>query len=107
MRALMHACVVLRVHQIRCRFLPAVCPEYCPVLLDEDGAVRETGAKKDTRRLEFSSWQLAWERYSLAAAILKQLTFITAMKHKAVVTEVAASAKAEGRLPILGVFFDE
>lgn len=111
------------------RFLPSTCPEQCPVLLDEDGAIREGGFKKDlSRRLDFSVWLLAWDRYAIGvqgciivayrricivlfyvagAAVLKQLSFKNAMKHKAIVAEVACSAKSRGKLPILGVLFDE
>ncbi len=52
-------------------------------------------------------WQMAWDRYSLAAAVLDQMAFCSAVEHKALVLEVAANAKAEGRSPILGVLFDE
>ncbi len=52
-------------------------------------------------------WQLAWDRYSLAAAVLEQMPFATTVEHKALVMEIASGAKAEGRLPILGVLFDE
>lgn len=108
------------------RFLPSTCPEHWPVLLDQDGAVRETGVKKDQRRLEFSAWLLAWDRYALGvlqhgcdiccvvaayaragAAILNQLQFKTAMKHKQLVAEVACTAKDKDKSPILGVLFDE
>ena len=110
----------------RCvRFLPSECAEHCPVLLDEDGAVRENASKKDmSRRVDFGAWLLAWDRYALgapfdgyvawarvyqlpAAAVLNQLSFIAAMKHKAVVAEVACGAASKGRSPILGVLFDE
>ena len=48
------------------RFLPSTCPEQCPVLLDEDGTIREGGFKKDlSRRLDFSMWLLAWDRYAI------------------------------------------
>ena len=48
------------------RFLPSTCPEHCPVLLDEDGMFREAGVKRDlSRRLEFSAWLLAWDRYAI------------------------------------------
>ncbi len=103
-----------------------MCPEHCPFLLDEDGAVRENANKKDmSRRLDFSAWMLAWDRYALGAlvlrlccvheqmsrmrgaAVIRQMSFRAAMKHKAVVAEVACGAASEGWSPILGVFFDE
>ena len=54
-----------------------------------------------------SNWQLAWDRYALAAQVTGQLSFAGAMKHKLVVCEIAANAVAEGRMPLLGVLFDE
>ena len=49
------------------RFLPAGCSDYTPVLLDEDGAVRDDSATKKefARRLDFGPWLLAWDRYAL------------------------------------------
>ena len=41
------------------------------------------------------------------AAVLKQLSFKGAMNHKALVAEVAGSARSQGKQPILGVLFDE
>ncbi len=53
------------------RFLPTGCPEHCPVLLDEDGKVRENPVKKDmTRRLDFSAWLLSWDPYAIGAIAL-------------------------------------
>lgn len=46
-------------------------------------------------------------RYSLAAVMLKQLTFKQAVQHKTAVLKVASAAGAEGRTPLLGVFWDE
>ena len=42
-----------------------------------------------------------------AAAVLSQLSFKSAMMHKAVVAKVATGAAARGRSPLLGVLFDE
>jgi hypothetical protein len=106
-----------------------MCTEHCTVLLDGDGAVSEQPQKKDMgRRLDFSLWMLAWDRYALGnhcclcvgcivhhlrniwdsgAAICNQMSFSAAMKHKTVVSEIACGATSEGRTPILGVLFDE
>ena len=46
-------------------------------------------------------------RYSLAAVMLKQLTFKEAVMHKTAVLKVACMATTEGRTPFLGVLFDE
>ena len=42
-----------------------------------------------------------------AAAVLGQMCFKSAMKHKAIVAKVATGAAARGRSPLLGVLFDE
>ncbi len=84
------------------------------------------GPKKDlSRRPDFSAWLLAWDRYAIGttchyhceppcrdsvvtgAAVIGQMSFITAMKHKAIVTEVACSAMSKGKWSIMGVLFDE
>ena len=39
--------------------------------------------------------------------MLKQLTFKQAVQHKTAVLKVASAAGAEGRAPLLGVFWDE
>ena len=109
------------------RFVPSLCPEHCPVLLDEDGRVRENAWKKDaTKRLDFGAWLLAWDRYALGtvtrmcaspslcidvmlagAAVVGQMSYYAAMTHKATVAEVAYGAVSEGKWSIFGVLFDE
>ena len=55
-----------------------------------------------------SLWlRFAFGRYTLAAVMLKQLTFKQAVQHKTAVLKVASAAGAEGRTPLLGVFWDE
>ena len=53
------------------------------------------------------AWTMAWDRYAVAAAVLGQMSYAAAMSHKNLVHEVAVSAPAEGRKPLLGVLFDE
>ena len=54
------------------RFLPTDSFEFCPVLLNEEGVVRESAGKKDTSRmLDFSSWLLAWDRYAIGKVSLQ------------------------------------
>ena len=105
-----------------------MCPDHSPVLLDEEGCIREGCKKEIARRLDFASWLLAWERYSLGesihecvrflhaacisyvlsgAAAIGQMGFDVAMKHKAMVAEVAYGAKAANKSSLLGVLFDE
>ena len=58
-------------------------------------------------RLDLVTWLMGFERYALAAEVLKQMTFFTAMEHKANVLETACLAKDEGMSSMLGVLFDE
>jgi hypothetical protein len=46
-------------------------------------------------------------RYALGAALLKQLTFMESMRHKAVVLEVAGQAESLGCTPQLAVIYDD
>ena len=64
-----------------------------------------TMQRQNNRRLDLSDWQMAWDRYALAAAVLEQFPFSKAMQHKALVLEISANAPAGQSL--LGVFFDE
>ena len=58
-------------------------------------------------RLDFAFWNLAWDRYALAAAAVGQMPFHTATTYKHVITEVAINALAEGKSPQLAVVYDE
>ena len=53
------------------------------------------------------AWTMAWDRYAVAAAILKQMPYAVAMEHKEKVHEVAVDGTGEGFKPFLGVLFDE
>ena len=50
---------------------------------------------------------IAFDRYALAAAATKQMSFKACMNHKSVVVDVAMSAPAEKRRQHLGVIYDE
>ena len=52
-------------------------------------------------------WLTAWDRYALTCAMVGQMDFADAMRHKSVVTEVACSALKEGKRSLLGVLYDE
>ena len=54
-------------------------------------------------------WQMHCAPVSVlqGAAVLKQFSYKSAMKHKALVAEIACNAKTTGQLPILGVVYDE
>ena len=92
------------------RFLPPFCPEHFPVLLDGDkGQDDEKGSAKrpKAKRLDLATWQLAWDRYTVAAIACEQISFGGCLRHKAVVMEVAADAAKTGLNPMLGVFYDQ
>ena len=46
-------------------------------------------------------------RYSLAAAMLQQMTFEQTQSYKQIIIEIAVSAHSDGRSSILGVIYDE
>ena len=50
---------------------------------------------------------IAFDRYALAACATGQMSFQGAMTHKNVVVDVAMTAHAEKRRPLLGVIYDE
>ena len=52
-------------------------------------------------------WLQAFDGYALAAQALDQLKFSAAMSHKCIVQELASTAGAEGRRPLLGVVYDD
>ena len=93
----------------RVRFLPRHCPEFVAT-----AAVVETKEDLDpkiqralNKRLDAHLWVLAWDAYAIAGTILGQFSFSAAMKHKAVVMEIAIHAKTQKRTPILGMLYDE
>ena len=57
--------------------------------------------------MDLASWLIAFDRYALAACATQQMSFHSAMRHKNVVVELAMSAHAEKRRPLLGVIYDE
>ena len=58
-------------------------------------------------RIDFSAWLLAWERYSLAADLTRQMDLHSCNAYKSVVAEVAADAVKERKKPELAVLYDE
>lgn len=73
-----------------CRFLPKDC-EMCFKVLDPEvdaEAIRDRaklGDKgKNSHQLDMVTWQMAWDRYALAAAMVKMLKFIDAGRYKQV-----------------------
>ena len=88
---------------VRCRFLPPCLPDHYNVVLSSEAQLKPVLVGT---RLEFAAWLIAWDRsvpccsvavvcfapscrYAMAAAILEQLSFSEAMRHKAAVIEVS------------------
>ena len=113
--------------------MPNFCPDFAPVACPSELApaaetVEPKSGKGFQRKLEFPAWLMAWDGYSLAASVLgqvcavcfyacilprghpvcmHQMSFPTAVKHKLVVSEIAADAAVQGRTALLGVLYDE
>ena len=66
------------------RFLPPCCDKHVAVKLlgGEGGASKRPALKKSDEELDLAEWLMAWEGYSLCAAILDQMTFESTMYHK-------------------------
>ena len=64
-------------------------------------------AQEASKRLAIHAWQTAWDCYALAAAVLDQMEFESAMAHKAIICEIVSGAEAEGRRWLLAVLYDE
>ena len=64
------------------------------------------GAPRECKDLDLAQWMLAWDSYSLAAVVVEQMSFMTAMHHKRIVMEIASNAVNEGYGPQLGVIYD-
>ena len=99
---------------LTCRFLPAKCPAHLTcVEIDADcGEAAETSSeqaskKQKDRKLDFGFWQVAWQKYSLAAIATGQLTMAQCQRHATVVLDVASLAGSQGRSAWLGVLYDE
>ena len=68
--------------------------------------VATVALKVGNRRLDMAEWQMAWDRYMLAAHATGQFKVCEGMKHKEIVQEVAMSA-GFGKGPLLGSFYDD
>ena len=112
---------------LSCRFLNPLFPEHTKVVVDEEkGTFTIKPGKNENRRLELVQWLTGWDTYALVAAMLKQMTYLQAMQHKASILEVedkirphnfvhcsrfsaqvAALAIQERRNPLCAVLYDE
>jgi len=69
---------------------------------------KDTRAKKEfQRRLDLHLWLYAWDAYALAGVALGQFEYARAVRHKAVVFEVALHASSGQRNTLLGALYDE
>ena len=59
------------------------------------------------RKLDMTSWQLAFGRYMLAAHATGQFSVQDGMRYRDVVMELAMTAGTSGRGPLLGAFYDD
>ena len=69
------------------RFLPNCCDTFVGVTVELDESGDEIFVVKDsrgTRKLSLAMWMAAWDRYALAAAMVKMLDFAIAMRYKQV-----------------------
>lgn len=96
-------------------FLPAFCPEVVAVVLEDNPAFdNQAGVtpcaqaqRAIGRRPELHIWEMGWDAYALAAAVVRQFSFAKSRLHKRFVTRVAVTAHASGFTPLLGVLYDE
>ena len=104
------------------RWLPPVCSK--AKVIHADGS--ESGNKSGLR-LDLCQWQLAWDRYTIGAVVVDQVSgFVfrgvsrvvtihicdqmplgTASRHKHNVMTIAERGVSQGRKELLGVLYDE
>ena len=69
------------------RFLPNCCDTFVGVTVELDESGDEISVVKENkaqRKLSLAMWQAAWDRYALAASMVKTLEFDVAMRYKQV-----------------------
>ena len=69
------------------RFLPNCCDTFVGVTVELDESGDEIFVDKENkaqRKLSLAMWQAAWDRYALAASMVKTLEFGVAMRYKQV-----------------------
>ena len=103
--SLLHACF---------RFLPAQCAEHltCKKMEEAYGESsskekEQPDDKKADRRLDFGWWQVAWQRYGLAAVATGQMSLAQCNLHANLILDLAALAPSQGRSAWLAVLYDE
>ena len=78
------------------------------MLLPEEARRAPKDKKEDENKgeLDLAAWLVAWDRYSLAAAMTGQLSFASAQLHKDVVVKLACRACRQKRSTLVGVMYD-
>ena len=71
-----------------------------------DAGSKPMSNKQKEKRLDWAWWQVAWERYALGAIATDQMSWKTAMAHKLIVVDIAASARADERTEWVAVLYD-
>ena len=69
--------------------------------------LKQKGGTSGKRFLDLPSWMMAWDAYALAAAAVDQMTFQSAILHKAVVMKIACGSSSERREHLLGPIYDQ
>ena len=62
---------------------------------------------KNHKRLTLAFWLAAWDKYSLAAVALEQLSYTVCVLHKAKIMDLATEAVEGDRGPLVAVIYDE
>ena len=73
---------------------------------EKEGRFAQKTSKAAGAVLGLAQWQMAFDAYALAAAMLGQMTYQSAMCHKRLVCEIACNAAGEQRNTLLGVLYD-
>ncbi len=71
---------------------------------EESKQKQSDGGKQ--RELDFATWLLAWDGYSVGAAIADQMHYASALVHKQLIVKIACRAKSERRSTMLAVLYD-
>ena len=70
-------------------------------------AVQQQPQDKKHYKWSMTTWAIAYDRYALAAAATKQLSYSAALAHKTICFQVAMRAKSGGRFTVMAQVYDE
>jgi hypothetical protein len=88
------------------KFLPNYVPDFIPVTLEPESEHSRSKDKAKVKMLEFTKWQMVWQGYAIASALVGQLHFADSMRYRRTVEQVAMEAAAESRSVFLAVLYD-